>query len=354
VYDSGDSEGQLEQAMLRSEWNSFDTRRRESLKRGRLRGIGCAAFIEPSGGGVRREEVAIRFDASGSATLYALAGSSGQGHETVFPEMAAAVLGIPTQRIRLRASDPAGPSLSGEGTIGSRSVIAHGGAFEAAARTVVRKGMELAATALEVAASDIEFEAGRYRVKGTDLGMGLEELARRCAGPAPHPLDVVDSIMPRRTFPGGVHVAEVEIDPETGVVELIAYTAVDDCGRAINPVLVEGQIHGGVVQGIGQVMGEQCVYDLQSGQLLSGSFMDYPMPRADEQPDMHVHDCSVPSPTNPLGVKGAGEAGAVGAVPALANAVMHALQPLGVHRLDLPYTPHKVWRAIRVTRCAHR
>jgi carbon-monoxide dehydrogenase large subunit len=152
--------------------------------------------------------------------------------------------------------------------------------------------------------------------------------------------------MPARTFPGGVHIAEVELDPETGTVALVAYTAVDDCGRAISPVLVEGQIHGGVVQGIGQVMGEQCAYELQSGQLLSGSFMDYAMPRADEQPHMNLQEHSVPSPTNPLGVKGAGEAGAVGAVPALANAVMHALAPLRIHRLDLPYTSYRIWRAI--------
>jgi len=344
VYDSGDPHGLLEEAVKQADWKNFDARRAESKKRGKLRGIGCGAFIEPAGaGGAPKEEAMIKFGESGNAFLYVLAGPSGQGHETVYPEVVGEALGIDPESITLRASDPDGPRLVGEGTIGSRSMMAHGGALVVAAREVIRKGTELAAKDLEVAPNDLEFAKGRYHVKGTDVSIAMEDLAKKYGSA----LDSGGEIPLPRSFPSGAHVAEVEIDPETGVVEILRYTAVDDCGRVINHVLLEGQLHGGIAQGIGQVMGEHAIYDPASGQLLTATFMDYEIPRADGIPDIRLHDRSIPSPGNPLGVKGAGEAGTTGAVPTVANAVIDALRPLGIHHLDFPYTPDRVWHAIR-------
>ena len=215
-----------------------------------------------------------------------------------------------------------------------------------AAREVIRKGTELAAKDLEVAATDLEFDRGRYRVKGTDVSIAIEDVVKK-HGSA---LDSMGEIPLPTSFPSGAHVAEVEIDPETGTVNVLRYTAVDDCGRVINPTLLDGQLHGGIAQGIGQVMAEHCIYDRVTGQLLTGSFIDYEMPRADGMPDIFLHDRSIPSPGNPLGVKGAGEAGTTGAVPTLANAVVDALRPLGIHQLDFPYSPDRIWHAIRAAR----
>jgi carbon-monoxide dehydrogenase large subunit len=344
VYDSGDPPGLLDLAVKESGWSTFEERRAESRRRGKLRGIGCAVFIEPSGGGsAPKEEVALKFGESGNASIYTLAGPSGQGHETVFPDIVAQVLGIGADRLDLRASDPDGPALVGNGTISSRSMVSHGGAMVFAAREVIRKGLDLAARDLEVAAQDIVFEAGTYRVKGTDLKVTLEALAMKHT----NALDSMGEIPAPRAYPGGAHVAEVEIDPETGELDILRYTAADDCGRVLNHTLLEGQIHGGIVQGLGQVVGEHCQYDPASGQLLTGSFMDYTMPRIGLVRDVRLFDHSVPSPSNPLGVKGAGEAGTTGAVPTLANAVLDALRPLGIERLDFPYTPARVWGAIQ-------
>lgn len=347
-YDSGDPHGHVEMVLEKSDWKGFEQRRAEAQARGRLRGIGLAVFVEPAGaGGSPKEEAEIRFGASGNAELFTVSGSSGQGHETVYPEVAAEILGIDPEKITLRASDPDGPALMGDGTIGSRSMMAQGGAVAMAVRAAVRKGTDLAARALEVAATDVEFSEGAYRVKGTDVTIRFEEVVRRCAGPSPHPLDSRGDVPQPKSYPGGAHVAEVEIDPETGAVELLRYTGVDDCGRIINHTLLEGQIHGGIVQGIGQAIGEHARYDRDTGQLVAGTFSDYAMPRADEQPDIRLYDNSVPSPGNPLGVKGAGEAGTTGAVPAVANAVIDALRPLGIHHLDFPFSPARVWAAIR-------
>jgi carbon-monoxide dehydrogenase large subunit len=337
----------LDEAVKQADWKNFEARRAESKKRGKLRGIGCGAFIEPAGaGGAPKEEAMIKFGESGNALLYVLAGPSGQGHETVYPEVVGEALGIDPESITLRASDPEGPRLVGEGTIGSRSMMAHGGALVVAAREVVRKGTELAAKDLEVAPNDLEFAKGRYHVKGTDVSIAMEDLAKKYGSA----LDSGGEIPLPRSFPSGAHVAEVEIDPETGVVEILRYTAVDDCGRVINHVLLEGQLHGGIAQGIGQVMGEHAIYDPASGQFLTATFMDYEIPRADGIPDIRLYDRSIPSPGNPLGVKGAGEAGTTGAVPTVANAVIDALRPLGIHHLDFPYTADRIWHAIRATR----
>jgi len=343
IYDSGDPPGELEKAVRFSDWQNFETRKAESKKRGKLRGIGCGMFIEPSGGGASpKEEAVIKFGESGNPVLHVLAGSSGQGHETVLSEIVAGILGLSAEKITLKASDPDGPALIGGGTVGSRSMMSHGGALAAAAKAVVRKGLDLAAKELEVSAADVEFDDGAYHVKGTDVSISFSEIAKRYGSA----LDTRESIPTPVAFPGGAHVAEVEIDPETGEVEVVRYVAVDDCGRVINPVLVDGQLHGGIVQGIGQVLAEHCIYDRSSGQLLSGSFMDYPMPRPEILKDVKLYDHSVPSPSNPLGVKGAGEAGTTGAIPTVANAVIDALRPLGIHHLDFPYSPKRIWQAI--------
>jgi carbon-monoxide dehydrogenase large subunit len=349
TYDSGDPPGELEKAIRFSEWDSFAERKKISQKKGRLRGIGLSVFIEPSGGGASpKEEAAIKFGASGEAELHVLAGASGQGHETMLPEIVAQVFGISSNTIVLKASDPEGPPLVGGGTVGSRTMMSHGGALFATAKAVVKKGMELAAKDLEVSPGDVEFREGKYTVKGTDLSLSFSEIVKR------HwkELDTKDSIPTPVAFPGGAHVAEVEIDPETGEIDLLRYVGVDDCGRVLNHTLVDGQLHGGIVQGLGQVFGEQVVYDRQSGQLLTGTFMDYAMPRPEILKRVELHDHSVPSPSNPLGVKGAGEAGTTGALPAVANAVIDALRPLGIHHLDFPYSASRVWQAIEKAKAA--
>jgi carbon-monoxide dehydrogenase large subunit len=313
-----------------------------------LRGIGLAMFVEPSGGGaVPQEQAEIRFGESGEAVLYALSGPSGQGHETVYPALVAEVLGMPAERVTLKASDPRGPRLAGGGTVGSRSTMSHGSALTVAAREAVKKGLDLAARELEVSSADLHFEHGRYNVKGTDLAISFQEIAKRYGAA----LDAQGAVTLFTAFPGGAHVAEVEIDPHTGMVEVVAYVGVDDCGRVINHTLLEGQLHGGITQGIGQALLEHCVYDRTSAQLLTGSFMDYAMPRPGVLPQVRLYDHSVPSPGNPLGVKGVGEAGTVGAIPTVANAVIDALRPLGIHALDFPYSPLRIWQAIRA---AHR
>ena len=347
TYDSGDPAGEFEEALERSDWDSFEARRRQSASQGKLRGIGCAVFCEPSGAAaLPKEEAVIKFGDSGNATLYVLAGPSGQGHETVLPEIVGEILGLPAEQITLKASDPGGPPLVGAGTVGSRTMMSHGGALAATAKEVIRKGADLAARALEVSPRDVEFESGRYRVKGTDLAMTFKDVARRYGGE----LDTRGSIPTPTAFPGGAHVAEVEIDRDTGEVDVVRYVAVDDCGRVLNHTLLEGQLHGGIVQGLGQALVEHCVYDDASGQLLTGSFMDYAMPRPEILKRVELHDHSVPSPSNPLGVKGAGEAGTTGALPAVTNAVIDALRPLGIHRLDFPFSPARVWRALHEDR----
>ena len=349
TYDSGDPPGLLKQALDAADWKGFERRRRAAKRDGKLRGIGCAVFIEPSGG-VGQEEIALRFAADGALDLFTLSGASGQGHETVFPELVADILGVASDSVRLRASDPDGPSLLvGTGSFGSRSLISHGGALATGAREVIRKGTELAAKELEVAESDLAFENGRYRVPGTDISIGLAELARRLAGDGEHPLDTTLKVPIAGAFPSGAHVCEVEIDAATGALDLIRYVAADDGGKIYNHTIVEGQVVGGLMQGIGQALGEHCVYEPESGQFVTGTFMDYYMPRADVLPELALYDRPVPSPANPLGAKGVGEAGTTGAIPTIANAVIDALKPCGIFHLDMPFTPHRIWQAIRET-----
>ncbi len=358
VFDSADYASMIATAISESGWKDFPKRRAESAQRGKLRGLGAAVFVEPAGGGgVPKDQVAVLFaedgkslgdGSSGDIQLYIVAGASGQGHETIFPEMVGEWLGIPAENIVLRAGDPDGPALIGAASIGSRTALAQGSAFKHASDEVIRKGLDLAAADLEAPVSDIEFRDGCYVVKGTDRSITLSEIIVRHRTPgAAHPLDTIGENPAARTFPSGVHVCELEIDAETGEAEILVYTAVDDIGRIINHTMAEGQVHGGVMQSAGHVFGEQCVYDPETGQMLSGSFMDYIMPRAELVQDFRVRDHCVPSPNNILGAKGAGEAGTTGGLPACVSAVLDALRPAGVKHFDLPATPGRIWEALR-------
>ena len=345
TYDSADPAQLLTTALRESDWEGFAKRRRMAKKRGQLRGIGLALFLEPSGG-LGKEQVELRVEADGKIAMFSNAGPSGQGHETVFPALVADVLGVPEQRIDLRYNDNSISKFAGTGSFGSRSLISHGAGFATAAREIVQKGLKLASGQFEVSPSDVVFENGRYRVVGTDLSVTMEVLIKKVRGNSSHPLDTNVTIDLATAFPSGAHVAEVEIDPDTGAVRIVNYIAADDCGRIFNHKLVEGQLLGGMMQGIGQAFCEHIAYDPETGQLLSGTFMDYAMPRAYDAAPTKLIDCGVLSPANSLGAKGAGEAGATGSVPALANAVLDALKAVNVQNLEMPYSPARIWEAI--------
>ncbi len=346
VYDSGDYAGLIDMAAAEADWAGFEARRAAAAARGLLRGIGIGLFVEPSGGVVPRDEVAITFEPDGGVLVHNVTHSSGQGHETVFPEIVARVLGLEPAAITLRQGDPDGPALTGGGAFASRSMLSHGAATSQAATEVVRRGRVLASDRLEVSEADLEYAAGAYRIVGTDRVVTLLELARPAEGQESGPLDTTTTLASARAYPSGAHVAEVEIDPATGEVTLQRYVAVDDCGVVLNHTLLDGQIMGGIAQGLGQVLGERAVYDAD-GQFLSGSFMDYAMPRAETLPGISLHERPVPSPNNSLGVKGAGEAGTTGSLPAGMNAVLDALWSAGVRGLDMPASAHRVWAALR-------
>lgn len=341
-YDSANFGALLDAALEQADWAGFETRRAEARTRGRLRGIGLALFIEPAGGVAPSDEGAITFEPDGTVLLHEVAVASGQGHETVLPELAAAVLGIDASCISLRGGRADGPALKGAGAFGSRSIMSQGSVLQAAAVAAIEKGKALAAGALEVAITDLEYADGRYRIVGTDRTMRLLDLA------AQHPgaLDSTAELPAPRAYPSGAHVAEVEVDPDTGETELLHYISIDDCGVVVNETLAEGQIWGGLWQGLGQVFGETCQYD-EHGQLLSGSFMDYAMPHASELAKrVTIRFVLTPSPSNRLGAKGIGEAGTVGSLPTAVNAVMDALRPAGVEALDMPLTAQRVWQVL--------
>jgi carbon-monoxide dehydrogenase large subunit len=344
TYDSGDFEAVMSDALERADWAGFPKRRIAARREGKLRGIGIATYLEAGGGGAApKDQVAVEFDRHGAMTLYAVTHSSGQGHETVFPQIVAETLGIAVDFIRFHPRPPSA-DLVGNGTGGSRGALGTGSAF----RVLGEKLIELARprAALKLGAPEREVRYARGRFETGRRSIGFIELARALAATRPHPLNTTGEGVFGMSYPNGCHIAEVEIDPETGAATIERYTAVDDLGHVLNPVLVEGQVHGGVVQGAGQVFGEHAVYDPDTGQLLTGSFMDYPMPRADWVRDMEVHDHPVPTPTNVLGAKGVGESGCSGSLPALANATIDALRPLGIKHLDMPYTPARLWQAI--------
>ena len=351
TYDSGEFTNLLNKAVALADWDGFAERKEESRARGKLRGRGISDYLELTGP-PGREMGGIRFEPNGAVTIITGTLDYGQGHWSPFAQVLATRLGIPFQSIRLIQGD-SDELIAGGGTGGSKSMIVSGNAIVGAAEKVVEAGRQIAAHVLEAAAADIEFRAGRFVIAGTDRSVGLMELAARIhAGlelPSglPGSLDVADIYDgPPSAFPNGCHIAEIEVDPETGIVDVVKYTFVNDFGVVINPLLVDGQAHGGIVQGIGQALRECTVYDEQ-GQLLTGSYMDYAMPRAEDAPPfMHDFHC-VPATTNPLGAKGCGEAGCAGALPSVMNALVDAVAELGIRHIDMPATPERVWRAIR-------
>ena len=350
-YDCGDFEGVLDDALAAADWKGFAQRKAESSARGRLRGRGMSCYIEASGGGgmAPHDEVKVRWGADASITLEATSHSHGQGHETAFAQIVSAVLGVPIESIRLRTADP-DQNLTGNPTGGSRSLLGVGSVLQLAAREVVKKGMELASEELEAAVADIEFTEGNYRVTGTDRKVSIVDLAKKRFGTKPHPLDQDYANRFGSTFPNGCHICEVEVLPETGEIEIVSYIACDDAGNIINHQLVEGQMQGGITQGAGHILGEQAVYDRETGQLLTGSFMDYPMPRAVMVDGLRVLHHPVPTRTNPLGAKGVGEAGVTGSMPCIMNAIVDALREAGVTHFDMPATVVRVWEALQAAK----
>ena len=347
----GDFEAVLDRTLALADWQGFEARASEARSRGRRRGIGICTYLECSGGGPR-EHAALRFSSDGRVTLAVGSHSTGMGHETVMAQIVAARLGLPLESIDfLQADTDATPIGGGHG--GSRGLEMGGSAVLRVAERVLEKATRVAAHLLEAATVDVEFHAGRFRIAGTDRAVGIQEVIRASfdAKRRPDDIDALDDAVDYErsgiTYPNGCHVAEVEMDPETGSVELVNYSIVDDFGTIINPLTCAGQVMGGTAQGIGQALMEKIIYEHDSGQLLSGSFMDYCLPRAADLPDFRMEFFQgAPTGENPLGAKGAGEAGCCGALPAVVGAVVHALEEYGVRHLDMPLTPEKLWRAM--------
>ena len=348
-YDCGDFEGVLDKAMKESDWGGFAARRTESAKRGCLRGRGIATYIEASasGGFAPFDQAHITWEKDGTITLRTASHNHGQGHETTLAQVVSRVLGVPIEKMRLRTSEPDFFMVANP-TGGSRTLLGIGSAMYNAAHEIVKNGVALAAEELESAAADIEFASGEYRIKGTDRSVSITALAQEHPGKLD--LDYRDRPKVPSTYPNGCHICELEIEPETGDIEIASYVAVDDAGTIINHQIVEGQMQGGITQGAGHIFGEEAVYDRETGQLLTGSFMDYPMPRAVLVNNLRVMDHPVPTKTNPLGAKGVGEAGVTGSMPCVMNAVIDALRQAGVTHFDMPATPQRLWAAIRAAK----
>ena len=350
-YDSGEFTAILDEALAFAEWQGYEARAAESRARGRLRGRGIGSYLEVTAP-ASKEMGGIRFEPDGAVTMITGTLDYGQGHASPFAQVVADRLGIPFERLRLLQGD-SDQLLHGGGTGGSRSMMSSGAALVEACDKVVERARQIAAFVLEASASDIEYAHGHFTITGTDRSITLTEIADKMRAGLPLPPEMPQSLdvalvaaSPTSAFPNGCHIAEVEIDPETGVVEVVRYSMVNDFGNLINPLLAEGQAHGGVVQGIGQALLEATRYDAE-GQLLSGSYMDYAMPRADNAPMFRFASRPVPATTNVLGVKGCGEAGCAGSLPAVMNAVVDALKPYGIRHIDMPATPQRVWQAIR-------
>ena len=351
TYDSGRFEENMDRAMMLAGWKGFEARRKEAVKRGMLRGIGLSNTIEQAADPTI-ETAEIRFDPLGGMTFVTGSISHGQGHATIQTQILVDRLGVDPDRIKFIQGDTDAVAF-GMGTGGSRSTTMSGSAIALVSEKVVAKGKKLAAHLLEASEGDIEFKDGRFAIAGTDRGLGIHEVAKSAfqldklpPGMEPGLYETATYRARSGNFPNGAHVCEVEIDPETGVTKMVGYWVVDDVGTVINPMLVKGQIMGGIAQGMGQVLMEDKAYDA-TGQVVSGSFMDYAMPRAENFCDVKIEDNPVPTPTNPLGVKGAGEAGTVGSLSAGVNAIVDALSVLGIRHIDTPCTPYRVWTAIQ-------
>ncbi|MEP6838345.1 MAG: xanthine dehydrogenase family protein molybdopterin-binding subunit, partial [Bradyrhizobium sp.] len=351
TYDSGDFPAILKQALDASDWKGFNKRKRESKKNKRLRGIGVGCYLEVTAP-ANKEMGGIAFDADGGVTIRTGTLDYGQGHATPFAQVLSEKLGVPFEKVRILQGD-SDELIAGGGTGGSRSMMNSGQAIVEASQKVVEQGKQIASHALEASAGDIEFKDGKFVVAGTDRAIDIMELARKVRAGMSLPPDGPQSLDVKHVsegapsaYPNGCHVCEVDVDPDTGNIEVVKYTAVNDFGTIINPMLTDGQTHGGVVQGIGQTLLEHVVYDEQ-GQLLSGSYMDYAMPRAHHTPNFDVLSHPVPATTNPLGVKGCGEAGCAGSLTSIMNAVVDALSEYGIKHIDMPASPSRVWQAIQ-------
>jgi len=345
TYDSGEFEAVMDKALLLADWKSFPARRERSKREGKLRGIGIATFLEASAAGVAAKDQAhARFDKSGGLHVYTVSQSTGQGHETAFARIFREGLGTAAEGIRFHEGDP-DVAIVGNGTGGSRSLYGAGSAVKLLVSKLIETAKPLATAAL---GADAAYANGQFQADGKSIG--LFDLAKKLAGPSPHPMDCFAEGAFGATFPNGCHIAEVEIDPETGVVEVVNYATVDDIGTVVDHTSVEGQVHGGVLQGVGQVLAEHAVYDSDTGQLLAGSFMDYPMPRADWMRAIVCDEHPVPTKANALGAKGVGESGTSGALGATMNAILDAVRPAGITDLDMPVTPDRLWRALREAR----
>ncbi len=355
-YDSGDFRVVLDAATRHMDYAGFPARKAAAAAAGKRRGLGLAYYLEATGGDPT-ERAEIRFADDGFVDVYVGTQSTGQGHETAYVQLTANNLGIDGDKIRIRQGDTDTIPVGG-GTGGARSLYSEGQAILLPSQSVIAKGKQAAAEELEAAVADIAFADGTFSIVGTDRTIDIVALAatQRKKAAAGEPATLLDAAevaaIDAHTFPNGCHIAEVEVDPETGVIELVRYSVTDDVGKAINPLIVRGQVAGGVAQGFGQAVLEHTVYDPVSGQLLSGSFMDYALPRANEFPDIEVELIEVPCASNPLGVKGAGEAGAVGSPPAVINAIIDALSADGVTHIDMPATPERVWRAMAMAKAA--
>jgi carbon-monoxide dehydrogenase large subunit len=354
TYDSGEFVRLLDKCVEMIDWKGYEKRRKASEKNGKLRGRSVCYYIEF--GGIFNDRMDIRFDPGGTVTVFAGTHSHGQGHATVFAQLVHEFLGVPFERIRFVQGDTAQVQF-GRGTYGARSAVVGGSALKRAADAIIDKAKPMAAAMMEADAGDIEFSDGTFKVAGTDKAIPLTEVAKASFAPmGPMTkfgigLEGSGSHSPEPpSHPNGAHAVEVEIDPETGEVTVDKYVMVDDLGQVLNPMIVNGQQHGGVAQGIGQALFEHAVYDKGSAQLVTGSFMDYVMPRADMLPDFQIALEEVRCLTNPIGVKGIGESGTIGAPPVVINAVIDALSPLGIDRIDMPATPGRVWEAIQAAR----
>jgi carbon-monoxide dehydrogenase large subunit len=356
TYDSGDFRLILDAALAKMDYAGFPARRAAAATKGHRRGLGLAYYLEATGGDPT-ERAEIRFADDGFVDVYVGTQSTGQGHETAYVQLTADRLGIDGDKIRIRQGDTDTIPVGG-GTGGARSLYSEGQAILLTSDTVITKGKQAATEVLEAAVADISFAEGRFSIVGTDRGIDILALAatQRQKAAAGEPAALLDAAeianIDAHTFPNGCHMAEVDVDLDTGVVELMRYSVCDDVGKAINPLIVRGQVAGGVAQGFGQAVMERTVYDPDSGQLLSGSFMDYALPRANELPDIEVELLEVPCASNPMGVKGAGEAGAVGSPPAVINAIIDALSSDGIDHIDMPATPERVWRALALAKAA--
>ncbi len=345
-YDSGNFQQNLEDALKLSNWSEFESRRTAAKSRGKLLGIGLASYIERCAGG-SPEQARLEVANDGHITLYIGTLSNGQGHETAFRQILCERLGVAFEEVSIVQGD-SDLIETGGGTMGSRSVPVGGAAIGSASEKIIEKAKLIAAELLETAVSDIEFDNGAFRIIGTDRVQTFHEVAKAAAKDDDVAFDEKESFAPgEATYPNGTHVCELEIDNTTGEIEIVDYTVVDDFGNVINPLLLEGQVHGGIGQGVGQALLESCQYESDSGQLLSASFMDYTMPRADDFPPIRFDLNKVPCKTNPLGIKGAGEAGAIGAPPAIINAIVNALKDKGVRHVDMPVTPNRLWNIMK-------